>query len=449
MAKRKRLTFDPVAGENSGPVTGSVTAPVTGQMPPQTAAVGEAGLEVKAWLRPAGSVRPGSLGAVPPIAQVAAESSAQAALSALSEAMTSARSEGRLVLRLPLAEVEADYLVRDRLELDEEELAGLITSIRDHGQRSPAEVSELATGRYGLISGWRRLQALTRLYRETGDPRFGHILALVRRPDSAADAYVAMVEENEIRLGLSYYERARIAARAVELGVFDSEKQALQRLFSNASRSRRSKIGSFLTLWRHLDGVLRFPAAIPERLGLGLEKALVAADPAAISALVQSLAETPAADALSEQAKLLDFVAGIGPLRPGPLRPGASPVAGPLSDPALSDPLQGFAQGAVPSAAVPSSEVASPRDRGATRPDTPSDIASGKRQSGDIGAKIGEEAGAPVSETAPAQAVVQEICPGVHLEVSGGWLHPVLTLSGPRVDPEFREALEEWLRNRG
>ena len=91
---------------------------------------------------------------------------------------------------------------------------------------------------------------------------------MVRRPDSAADAYVAMVEENEIRLGLSQYERARIAALATERGVFPSEKAALLALFASASRAKRSRIRAFLEIYHALDGALRFPAALPERLGL-------------------------------------------------------------------------------------------------------------------------------------------------------------------------------------
>ncbi|MFT4149753.1 MAG: ParB N-terminal domain-containing protein [Paracoccaceae bacterium] len=335
MAKRKRLTFDPDMAENR-----------EGAAP-----------EVKAFLRPGGS-----FGAAPPIAQVAGEASAQAALAELSEAMAQARTEGRMVLRLGLDQIAADHLVRDRLGIDEEELAGLMASIREHGQRTPVEVAELAPGRYGLISGWRRCQALARLAEETGEAP--QVLALVRRPETAAEAYVAMVEENEIRLGLSYYERARIAGRAVEMGVFTSEKQALQRLFSNASRARRSKIGSFLTLWRHLDEVLRFPAAIPERLGLNLDKALAGAEAGRIAALVADLRDDPPEGAAEEQARLARFVSG----REMPKTAGTEPVS--------------------------------------TR---------------------------------------HELRPGVFLDISGGFLKPVLTLSGPGVDPGFREALEHWL----
>ncbi|MFN4171266.1 MAG: ParB/RepB/Spo0J family partition protein [Pseudorhodobacter sp.] len=280
MAKRRRLILSPTAtGEGSDNPTGPVpTEP----------------------RRPLG---PGLGISAPPIARVAAEASAQAALAELSEAMGRARSEGRLVEALPLAVIDAGYLVRDRIDTDEEELGHLMDSIREHGQRTPVEVAEIAPGRYGLISGWRRIKALTRLYETENDPRFGTVLALSRRPDTASDAYIAMVEENEVRLGLSYYERARIVARAVELGVFPTEKKALQRLFSAASRARRSKIGSFLTIYHGLDGALRFPAAIPERLGLALAKFLDS-DPARAAQLRADLERAPAGDGAGEQARL-------------------------------------------------------------------------------------------------------------------------------------------------
>ncbi|MDO9640841.1 MAG: ParB N-terminal domain-containing protein [Pseudotabrizicola sp.] len=344
MAKRRRLTSFPFLAED----TGSERA----QNEP---------LETKAFLRP-------GLGSPAPIAQVVAEASAQAALTELSDAMARARAEGRLVLRLALDQIDCDHLMRDRISLDEDELAPLMTSLRSHGQRTPVEVVELASGRFGLISGWRRIQALTRLFSETGEQRFAEVQALLRQPGSAQDAYVAMVEENEIRLGLSYYERARIAARAVDAGVFETEKQALQRLFASASRARRSKIGSFLSLYRLLDGVLRFPAALPERLGLALAQALDQR-PAEAQALVDRLAADPAPDPAGEQARLAAFVSG--------------------------------------------------------------------------------KTGSDTAKTKVLPPSVKEFSPGVFLEVSGGWSRPVLTLSGPRVDPDFRDALERWLATRG
>lgn len=207
-----------------------------------------------------------------PIAQVASDAASAAALDDLAAEVTRARKEGRMIQKLPLEAVDASYLRRDRITATSEELSELIASIRDRGQQTPIEVVASDDGRYGLISGWRRLTALSQLYAETGDARFATVLAILRQPDSASDAYVAMVEENEIRLGLSYYERARITAMAVEEGVYDSDKTALQSLFSTASRAKRSKIKSFMTLYRNADDILRFPTAIPERLGLALAR---------------------------------------------------------------------------------------------------------------------------------------------------------------------------------
>lgn len=236
----------------------------------------------------------------PPIARVAGDAATAAALGNLTDEITSARDEGRLIQALPLAAVDEGYLVRDRILAGEADLDALITSLRARGQQTPIEVVALAGGAYGLISGWRRLTALRRLHAEAPeDPRFATVQAILRRPESASDAYLAMVEENEIRAGLSYYERARIVARAAEAGVFPDTGTALQRLFAAASRTRRSKIGSFLRLYQALDPALRFPAAIPERLGLTLARA-IEADPTLAPRLRDRLRKTPPASAEAE-----------------------------------------------------------------------------------------------------------------------------------------------------
>ncbi len=247
MAKRKRLT----------PAQSDYLQPIPGDL--ETKSAGPTGLSTPA-----------------PIAQVAGETSAAAALQDLAGEVKRARDEGRMILSLPLDQVDAGYLVRDRMIADEEELFVLASSIEARGQQTPVEVVKLGENRYGLISGWRRLTALHQLHDRTGQKRFATIQALLRQPDGASDAYIAMVEENEIRVGLSYYERARIAAKAVEQGVYATEKQALLTLFSSASRAKRSKIRSFLEIYRAADDLLRFPMAITERLGLALAKALQA-----------------------------------------------------------------------------------------------------------------------------------------------------------------------------
>ena len=337
----------------------------------------------------------GAASPLPPIARIAAEASATAALAEVSGTLAAARAEGRLVQRLSRALIEAEHLVRDRLETDEEEMVGLMASLATHGQRMPIDVTEIAPGRYGLISGWRRLTALARLATVTGEARYDSVLALVRQPASAAEAYVAMVEENEVRLGLSYYERARIAAKAVDLGVFETEKAALQALFAAASRSRRSKIGSFLGIYRRLDGVLRFPAMISERLGLALAK-LVEGDPTATATLVADLTARPAADAAEEMARLVAAM-----------------------DPAVAKPADG-----------PLTLGRSPRTGRGARP----------------GPGAGPDGYDAAAQGVPkAQDHISELRPGVFLKVEGGWTRPVLTLSGPAVNPDFRERLTAWL----
>ncbi|MEP5871597.1 MAG: hypothetical protein ABJ258_00815, partial [Marinomonas sp.] len=79
-------------------------------------------------------------------------------------------------------------------------------------------------------------------------------------------------------------------------GVFPSQKKALQGLFANAPRAKRSKIGSFVTLVEALDAVLYFPTAISEKLGLALVRQ-IGEDPGFAARLKTALqaAERPTA----------------------------------------------------------------------------------------------------------------------------------------------------------
>lgn len=210
-----------------------------------------------------------------PIAQVAGDAAARAALEELADDMRAARAKGRLVQALPLDQVKADHLVRDRIAHDVEEMAALKASLMARGQQTPIEVVELEKG-YGLISGYRRLAALQALSAETGEARFDAIQALIKPLDDVSDSYVAMVEENEIRADLSFYERARLASEAARIGVYPTPARAVSALFAHAPPAKRSKINSFLRIHDRLGGALQFPAAIPEKLGLALAKALQA-----------------------------------------------------------------------------------------------------------------------------------------------------------------------------
>lgn len=274
MAKRKRL--DPAA----------VFQPGEGPAPEVKARDGWAGVRRRA-----------------PIADVSGDAAAQSAFEEVASELRAARTEGRMVIRLPLAAVDESYLVRDRMAVQAEEMDALIASLRARGQQTPIEVVELAGGQYGLISGWRRLRALQALLDETGDAGFGFVTALIRAPEGAADAYRGMVEENEIRANLSFYERAHIAVKSAEQGVFDSPKEAVQSLFSAASSAKRSKILGFVRVAEALGDLLRWPETMAEKKGLALAAALKA-DPGLKQPLRRALQVAEAQDAEAERAAL-------------------------------------------------------------------------------------------------------------------------------------------------
>lgn len=232
----------------------------------------------------------------PPIASVAGDAATTAALEELSETLRRARAEGRMITALPLNDIDEGYLVRDRVAVDGEEMDALKASLAARGQQTPIEVVELGPNHYGLVSGWRRLQALQSLRAET-------VNAIITAPREASDAYIAMIEENEIRVGLSYFERARIVVKSVEGNVFDSHKSALQSLFSTASRAKRSKIKSFIPVVEVLGAHLKFPSDLGERFGLQLSKALLS-DPYAPRRMTSALAAKPAKSASDEFAAL-------------------------------------------------------------------------------------------------------------------------------------------------
>lgn len=298
MAKRRRLDLGDPAARLAG-----------GAEPPQGTAPGP--------FAPKGR---------PPIAQVASDSAAAAALDAVSAEFAKVRAEGRLVLRLRLSDVRLDHLIRDRRGLEPEAFEELKASLAARGQQTPVEVADLGEGtvpRYGLISGWRRMRALAALEAETGEARFGEVLALLRPvedgPEGRARAYAAMVEENEIRSALSFWERARIVHRAVGAGVFPDETTALQTLFASASYARRSKIKSFVPLVAALDDVLRFPERVTERTGLALAKRLSAEGDdgcALASRLSAALAAADPADPEAEAQILAAELSGAGRTAP-------------------------------------------------------------------------------------------------------------------------------------
>ena len=247
-----------------------------------------------------------------PIADVASDAAATSALQEISDTLSAARDGGRMVIEVPLDDVQIDYIERDRVVVDDADMQALCDSLQARGQQTPVELVALPPApsqapdqapRYGLISGWRRCRALALLHAQTGEPRFAVVQGLLRRPDTAAAAYLAMVEENEIRADLSYFERARIAVHCADSGVFDSDHAALTGLYANASRARRSKIGSFMPIVRALGASLNFPDAIGERLGLELAQ-VIRRDVLAAGRIQRALMANPRSDAAAEQGVL-------------------------------------------------------------------------------------------------------------------------------------------------
>ena len=76
------------------------------------------------FLEPAEAEAKGLFTRPAPIADVARDASSAAALEEMAETLAAAREEGRMVLVLPIAEIETSYLVRDRVAVDIERDAG-------------------------------------------------------------------------------------------------------------------------------------------------------------------------------------------------------------------------------------------------------------------------------------------------------------------------------------
>lgn len=246
-----------------------------------------------------------------PIAQVAADTAnafqagspetrrdeAQAA------AYRKAEGQGLLIKQVSLDEIDVSAMQRDRTIMDEDALEELEHSIKAHGLRLPIEVYALASPvggkRYGLLSGHRRFVAQQNLYAGGRHDAFGRIKAIIRDPQEIGGAFVAMVEENEIRQDLSHYERGRIAVIAAQQGAFASTETAVAQMFAAASKAKRSKIRSFAMIFEELGDVLRYAEGLREKDGLRLAQALRGG---ATGALRDVLATATRFDAASEWA---------------------------------------------------------------------------------------------------------------------------------------------------
>lgn len=144
------------------------------------------------------------------------------------------------IAHIPLDQIDAEILPRDRSLPSAEEQDDLVRSIDTLGLHTPIEVFGLETDEnqpcpYGLIAGYRRLAAFRTLGRTT-------IPAILHNPESLPAAMAAMVAENEVRAPISPWEKGRFLARLIEDERFDSIETALTALYPSATRSQRLRL---------------------------------------------------------------------------------------------------------------------------------------------------------------------------------------------------------------
>ena len=273
---------------------------------------------------------------VAPIAQVAGEAAAamevqspevraEIARDKVDAARLRAAETGGLVMtEIPTDEIDASVLVRDRADVVEEDLLELRASIVKNGLRLPIEVYKLpepSEGRlYGLLSGYRRLMAV----RQAGDfgiERMKTIKAVVRERQNVGAAYISMVEENEVRVNLSHFERGRIAVVAAQQQAFANTEDAVAKLCEHASRAKRSKIRSFAQIFEDLGDLLEFADQLTEMRGLAVAAALRAGGEERFrDALAKNQPETPA-----QEWEVLSAVIDELADKPKPVRQGGRP----------------------------------------------------------------------------------------------------------------------------
>jgi ParB family chromosome partitioning protein len=74
-----------------------------------------------------------------------------------------------------------------------------------------------------------------------------------------------MVEENDVRAGLSAWEKGAVAARATAEGWFPDLPTALAALYPGANRHKRGRLRIVAELAQEMDGVLAEPERLSER----------------------------------------------------------------------------------------------------------------------------------------------------------------------------------------
>ncbi|WP_299694175.1 ParB/RepB/Spo0J family partition protein [uncultured Tateyamaria sp.] len=202
---------------------------------------------------------------------------------------------------IPVTQIMPDALPRDRDIHDPEATAELEMSIALEGLRQPIELFELSEPhegrRYGLISGHRRLAACT----ANG---FDTIAAFLRQPADIPAALASMVAENEIRAQISPWEKGRLINQCLHNGLFETEDDAIEKMFRGLSRQKRTRLRSIVMAVQCFDGLF----ATPERLSIARIERLAAAMRAGWEDLLNDALRTARSDTLAGQWAALEPV---------------------------------------------------------------------------------------------------------------------------------------------
>jgi ParB family transcriptional regulator, chromosome partitioning protein len=186
-----------------------------------------------------------------------------------------------------VAEVAVDLLApnprQPREIFDEEELAGLATSLQDVGMLQPLVVRPSADGRYELVAGERRLRAARLAGMAT-------VPVLVRHTDDA-DLLKEAVVENIHRVALNPLEEAAAYQQLLQEFGFTQDELA-----TRLGRSRPSVTNALRLLALPPRAQRRVAAGV---LSAGHAKALLAIDDAE---LLEHLADRVVAEGLSVRA---------------------------------------------------------------------------------------------------------------------------------------------------
>jgi ParB family chromosome partitioning protein len=200
------------------------------------------------------------------------------------------------IRRIPLSEIHASALPRDRTGLDPEPLAELRFSILASGLRLPVELFPLPDAdtrtdgkRYGLISGYRRHFVFAELA-EAGEEAYAAIPALIREDFDVVRAYAAMIEENAVRDGVSPWETGRAIVTAVKRGYFPTIEAAVDDLHRGANRQKRARLRAIARLFLELDGLITMPERLKQAQLLRLADAWRAGYADAIVAALEATA---------------------------------------------------------------------------------------------------------------------------------------------------------------